>query len=67
MTRRTSLISAFSFLLLFTVFSAALLAQGPPQKPEMIPLDPSVRTGTLENGMRYYVKANKEPENRAEL
>lgn len=30
-------------------------------------LDPSVRTGTLSNGMRYYVKKNIQPENRAEL
>lgn len=29
--------------------------------------DPAVRTGTLANGLRYYVRANSEPEGRAEL
>ena len=27
-----------------------------------IPLDPSVRTGTLSNGMKYYIKKNVKPE-----
>ena len=29
--------------------------------------DPAVRMGTLENGLTYYIRANSEPENRAEL
>lgn len=32
-----------------------------------IPVDPKVSTGVLENGMTYYVRANSEPQNRAEL
>lgn len=32
-----------------------------------IPMDPGVRIGKLSNGMTYYIKANKLPENRAEL
>lgn len=32
-----------------------------------IPLDPSVRTGTLSNGMTYYVRKNGKPESIAEL
>jgi zinc protease len=32
-----------------------------------IPLDSSVRTGTLRNGLRYYVRRNSEPARRAEL
>ena len=55
-----------SLIILCTAFSGAF-AQGPPQKGKMIPADPSVRTGTLANGMKYYIKQNKEPENRAEL
>jgi zinc protease len=31
------------------------------------PIDPNVRIDTLENGLRYYVRANAEPRNRAEL
>ena len=32
-----------------------------------LPVDPAVRTGSLKNGLRYYIKANKKPEQRAEL
>ena len=34
---------------------------------DLIPLDPKVRVGSLENGLRYYIRVNEEPENRAEL
>ncbi len=32
-----------------------------------IPVDPQVRLGRLENGLTYYVRPNRKPENRAEL
>ena len=34
---------------------------------ERIPVDPQITTGRFANGLRYYVRANKRPENRAEL
>ncbi len=34
---------------------------------ETLPTDPAIRIGTLENGLTYYVRANTEPANRAEL
>lgn len=34
---------------------------------EMPPTDPEVRTGTLDNGMRYYIRSNKFPEKRGEF
>ncbi|MCL4833883.1 MAG: insulinase family protein [Caldilineaceae bacterium] len=34
---------------------------------QIIPIDPAIRTGRLENGLTYYVRANREPVNRAEL
>jgi zinc protease len=34
---------------------------------QKIPLDPSVKTGKLKNGITYYIKKNAEPKNRAEL
>ena len=50
-------------------FSPALGAQQPtvasPQDP--LPLDPAVVVGTLENGLTYLLRANRRPENRAEL
>ena len=33
----------------------------------LLPRDPAVRTGTLPNGVRYYVRHNAKPEQRAEL
>jgi zinc protease len=32
-----------------------------------IPVNPNIKIGTLENGMRYYIMQNKKPENRAAL
>ena len=32
-----------------------------------LPVDPKVRTGTLPNGIRYYIRQNQKPEKRAEL
>src|SRR5688572_6859528 len=32
-----------------------------------IPVDRRIATGVLPNGLKYYVRANKKPENRAEL
>jgi len=34
---------------------------------QQIPMDPAVTTGELPNGLRYYIRANREPANRAEL
>ncbi|MEE3152008.1 MAG: insulinase family protein, partial [Acidobacteriota bacterium] len=32
-----------------------------------LPFDPDVRFGTFGNGLTYFIRANKRPENRAEL
>jgi zinc protease len=32
-----------------------------------VPVDPRITTGILPNGLRYYIRANKAPQNRAEL
>lgn len=34
---------------------------------DTLPVDPALRTGTLPNGMQYYVRANHTPKDRAEL
>lgn len=57
----------FLSLIVWLMTGTALLAQGPPEKGELIPRDPTVLTGVLPNGLKYYIKQNKEPENRAEL
>ena len=46
-------------------------AMVPPVDPwgadKKVPVDPDVRIGTLPNGMKYYIRKNSKPENRAEL
>lgn len=37
------------------------------QQNQPLPVDPNVRTGTLENGLTYYIRHNKLPENRADF
>jgi zinc protease len=32
-----------------------------------LPIDPKVRVGELDNGLRYYIRENSRPENRASL
>lgn len=50
-------------LLALVLFSLTAMAQqNPPQ-----PVDPNVRTGKLANGLTYYIRHNKLPENRADF
>jgi len=35
------------------------------QSNDLQPLDPALRVGELENGLKYYIRKNQEPENRA--
>ncbi len=37
------------------------------QPEEVLPVDPKIRIGKLDNGLRYYIRKNVKPENRAEL
>jgi zinc protease len=53
----------FGVLSLFLIFN--LNAQV--NLDEKIPFDESITHGTLENGMKYFIKSNPLPENRAEL
>ncbi len=48
---------------------AAVTAEVPPDLAPgaVLPVDPEVRLGRLDNGLTYYVRANRKPENRAEL
>lgn len=52
----------FSLLLLLLLGITAAAQQNQPQ-----PIDPNVRKGVLENGLTYYVRQNKLPENRADF
>ncbi|MYA34897.1 MAG: insulinase family protein [Gemmatimonadales bacterium] len=52
-------------MVLFSSLSAPGAAGQAPADP--IPPDPAVIAGTLDNGLRYFVRENDQPENRAEL
>lgn len=73
--RRIGLIHVFiaGLLLCFCGMSARMPEKAPAAGPgsvsmeALLPVDPSVTLGELENGIRYFVRVNKRPENRAEL
>ena len=58
------LISLFTFAALLIAGSAA--AQDPSQLP-VIPNDPNVKVGKLDNGLTYYIRKNDKPAQRAEF
>jgi zinc protease len=53
--------------ILITVLIVIILLPDKSFSNEKIPLDPKVRIGKLSNGVTYYIKENKKPENRMEL
>ena len=50
-----------------TLLCAASAAAQVPAMDEPIPPDPAVVTGTLDNGLTFFIHQNDQPENRAEL
>ena len=61
-------------LIVMTCIAAACAAasetrrtQSPAAEPELLTVDPNVQIGTLANGLRYYIRENAKPEQRAEL
>ena len=61
--------SLLSILLLILVSPShsAFAQSDTTELDSLIPIDPNVRTGTLDNGLTYYVRKNTKPENRVEL
>ncbi|MEA3445675.1 MAG: insulinase family protein [Bacteroidota bacterium] len=59
----------FLMLILLTgIFSISSIAQDNLMELDSrLPIDPKVKIGKLDNGMTYYIRSNKEPENRVEL
>lgn len=68
--RRPGLSLAAGLSVAGSILSSPLAAQLPEvatAPSSAIPMDPAIRTGTLPNGLRYYVRRNAWPEERAEL
>ncbi|MDD2436510.1 MAG: insulinase family protein [Massilibacteroides sp.] len=53
----------FPLWIAFLLVSVGLQAQQAP----LLPIDPKVRYGQLENGLTYYIRGNQEPKKRAEF
>src|SRR5690554_5019432 len=51
-----------SLLAVLLISLTTIAQQNPPQ-----PMDPAVRYGQLENGLTYFIRQNKQPENRADF
>ena len=62
-----NILTSISFIAFFLLFSGPLSGQGTNLQNEPVPMDPTIRYGTLENGLKYYIKSNTLPENRAEF
>ena len=56
-----------SILLLFARFLVAQELVLPENLSSVLPTDPKIKIGKLENGLTYYIRENKKPESRAEL
>src|SRR5262245_49266924 len=54
-------------LLLAVTWLTAAPAQVAPSLSDTIPIEREITIGQLPNGLRYYVRNNKKPEQRAEL
>src|SRR5437868_4207780 len=74
MTFRTRI--RLTLLIAATATAAGLAAAQQPPIPaivqnaplnQVIPVDPLITVGTLPNGLRYYIRANRQPQARAEL
>ena len=63
----------FALALLVSLARPAVRAQqAPAQLPPLdaqavLPIDPAIRTGTLPNGLKYYIRRNGRPEKRVSL
>ncbi len=67
MTFMRSLLLSLALAFVSLVSSAAAAAIPFPHEASDLKMDPTVKFGTLPNGLRYVVRANKEPKNRASL
>jgi zinc protease len=56
-------LTLWMFLIAAPVLSVAQEHKG----ADLIPFDPNVKTGTLKNGLTYYIRKNAKPENKVDL
>jgi len=59
--------SKFFYFLIFTFYFSTILIATDIDPEMVIPVDSQIKIGKLDNGLTYYIRENKKPENRAEL
>ena len=64
---RTRLLLLTSSILLASFLTSPSQLARAQALSDPMPVDPQITIGTFANGMRYYIRANKKPEKRAEL
>ncbi len=67
--RLTVLVLAFTAATSVAAMAQRAISTGASDAPlaQKVPVDPRITIGTLPNGLRYYIRANKQPQGRAEL
>ena len=61
------MINKFLYPLTLVLLGCCFHAYAQPSMDQSIPADPAYRSGTLDNGIKYYIRQNEKPEDRAEL
>lgn len=56
-----------SLLLAFVLISQGVFAQSTTDLSAKLPVSPDIKIGTLNNGLKYYIKYNRKPEKKVEL
>ncbi|MGN6418885.1 MAG: M16 family metallopeptidase [Pseudobacter sp.] len=65
MNKPVTTLTQWAFLILMVLCTVGVTAQV--KLTDRIPLDPKVKTGVLPNGLKYYIRQNKKPEQKVEL
>src|SRR5687768_7226756 len=67
MLKSKFIISQILFSLCILCAFTPVFSQPATKGEEKLPFDPTVKTGTLSNGLVYYIKKNTKPEKKVEL
>jgi len=57
----------FLMILILHLMIISVVHSQVPDLKSPVPIDPKVKIGKLDNGMTYYIRSNKEPNNRADF
>src|SRR5215218_3412466 len=64
---KTKLVPRITLIVILVCAVCLPVASQTPTLSQPMPVDPQITMGKFPNGLRYYIRANKKPEKRAEL